>query len=172
MKPADNDADRDGAHRLASLMDLESAATPLWTAAELGAVFRHQMSAPVQLDLGGVAPNLVPKLRFLCEAQGLLLNSFDDLFRHPHPPVELFEIVKKWARRNRQNPAAALPKEVATALYYGSIAAALVRCQRQISRLGDPALKQGLDWMLAQQWITDPVRSLCQEARSMLMKKK
>jgi hypothetical protein len=153
---------------LADLMDLAEGQTRVWFADELAAVFRHQMSAPVQFDLARLGPSHAGQLRLLCEGEGLLLKSFSDLFGHPHPPIELLRLTQEFAKLNRQAATAALPVAVATVLYYASIAAALVRCRTKTTRMGDSDLRHGLERILALPWVTDPIRSLCEQAASML----
>ena len=52
----------------------------LWQPEELGAIFRHQMSAPILVDLGGFDPVTAARLRTLSQAQSLLLKDFLDPF--------------------------------------------------------------------------------------------
>lgn len=53
--------------------------------------------------------------------------SFGDLLSHPNPPEELLKATKDFAKTCRLGPHKTLPPEIASALYYASIAAALVR---------------------------------------------
>ena len=151
----------DGA-RLAHLLETGGPA-PDWRPGELGAVFRHQMTAPVQFDLAGFDPAFAARLRLLSDAQGLLVKSFRDLFQHPHPPVALLEAVKDFAKRAAQSREAILPKAVARMVYYLAIAAALVRCDRRISSLKRSELLRGLRWALAQEWLEGDARELLEE---------
>ncbi len=136
----------------------------LWEPEELGAVFRHQMSAPILVDLGGMDPAAAARLKTLGDAQGLLLKSFLDLFSHPVPPIELLMLTKDFAKGNMEHPGSALPNEVAAVLYYASIAAALARLGRRISRLGDAELKRGLEWARGRPWVETQIARLLDEA--------
>src|SRR5271157_4036281 len=109
----------------------------LWRPEELSAIFRHQMSAPILVDLGGFDPATAGRLKTLSNAQSLLLKSFLELFLHPVPPVELLTLTKEFAKTNLDHPDSILPKEVAAVLYYTSIAAGLVRLDQRISQLND-----------------------------------
>src|SRR5580698_8277257 len=120
---------------LAKLMASGDERGPLWRADELAAMFRHQMSAPVLMDLGSFDPRTAGQLKVLTAAQGLLLSSFAELFNHAQPPIQLLEIVKDFAKANIDHPESGLPREIATTLYYTSIAAALVRLDQRISQL-------------------------------------
>jgi hypothetical protein len=98
----------------------------------------------------------------------LLLKSFSELFRHPNPPLELLALTKDFAKANMNQAESSLPTEVATALYYASIASALVRLGVRISTLKDPDLHRGFSWTKEQAWIDDGTRVLLAEALAAL----
>jgi hypothetical protein len=136
----------------------------LWQPEELGAIFRHQMSAPILVDLGGFDPATAARLKTLSHAQSLLLTSFLDLFLHPVPPIELLTLTKDFAKGNMEHPDSSLPNEVAAVLYYVSIAAAFLRLDRRISQLSDAELKRGLLWAKGQPWVEAPIQNLLDQA--------
>jgi hypothetical protein len=136
----------------------------LWRPEELSAIFRHQMSAPILVDLGGFDPATAARLKTLSQAQSVLLKSFSDLFHHPVPPLELLSLTKDFAKANMDHPDSSLPNEVAAALYYASIAAALVRLDARISQLQDAELQRGLLWAKDQPWVDDQTREILVEA--------
>jgi hypothetical protein len=92
------------------------------------------------------------------------LKSFSDLFHHPAPLVELLELVKDFAKANLDHPESGLPGEIATALYYTSIAAALVQLDTRISQLPDAELQRGLNWTREQPWLDEKTRELAAKA--------
>ena len=143
------------AKQLAALMASGDERHPLWRPEELAAMFRHQMSAPVLMDLGSFDPRTAARLKTLSAAQGLLLSSFADLFNHPAPPIQLLQLVKDFAKANMDHPESGLPREIAAALYYASIAAALVRLDTRISQLADADLQSGLRWTQEQAWLDE-----------------
>ena len=145
---------------LAALMEASGEQSRLWRPDELGAIFRHQMSAPVVVDLGGFDPGTASRLKMLSDAQTLLLKSFSDLFHHPAPPLELLELTKNFAKANMDHPESSLPGEVAAALYYASIAAALVSLNARITRLSDSDLRSGLLWTRDQPWLDEKTKGL------------
>ena len=159
----DSDADR-----LSDLLGLEPGRTRLWRPEDLEAGFAHQMAAPVVFDLGGADAPTARVLRLLAEAQGLLIKSFGDLFRHPCPPLELLRLTKDFAKANRDHPESVLPPEVANALLDASIAAALVRRGTRISRLSDAELRKGFGWVSAQPWVDAPMKELLEQAADKL----
>src|ERR1700691_5262899 len=132
----------------------------LWRPEELGAIFRHQMSAPILVDLGGIDPATAARLKSLSHAQSLLLTSFLDLFLHPVPPIELLTLTKDFAKGNMDQPESSLPNEVAAVLYYLSIATAFLRLDRRISQLSDAELKRGLLWVTGQPWVESQIQDL------------
>jgi len=152
------------AKALAALMESGEERSTLWQADELASIFRHQMNSPMLVDLGGFDPRTAHRLESLGEAKGLVLRSFADLFHHPAPPLELLELVKDFAKANVDHPESGLPSDIASALYYASIAAALVRLKSRISKLTDADLRRGLDWALTQPWLDQKTKGLVSEA--------
>jgi hypothetical protein len=152
------------ARELSALISSSDASGPLWRADELAALFRHQMAAPVLVDLGSFAPRTAEQLKTLAGAQGLLLSSFADLFNHPAPPIQLLQLVKDFAKANMEHPESGLPREIATVLYYASIAAAFVRLDMRISQLPDGDLQRGLGWVQEQKWPDEKTQALVADA--------
>lgn len=146
--------------KLAEFIDSCRAGGTVWRPDDLAAVLRHQMSAPVQFDLAILDPRLGEQVRLLAASQGLVLNSFRDLFRHPNPPLKLLEMVKDFAKRAAAGTEGPLPREIASVLYYASITAAEFRCQARISKLSEEELRRGLEWALSQSWLDDETRNL------------
>ncbi len=152
------------AKELAALMASGEERARLWRPEELAAIFRHQLSAPMLVDLGGFDARTEKKLKLVSEAQGLLLKSFSDLFHHPAPPVELLELVKNFAKANLDHPESGLPGEIAAALYYISIASAFARLDSRISQLPDADLRRGLTWTIEQRWLDESAKGILAEA--------
>jgi hypothetical protein len=164
MPEQHNQASRRHAERLFDLLGLGEDDGPQWGPDELAAIFRHQMSAPVLVDLGGFEPQKAARLRVLTEAQGLLVRSFADLFRHPSPPLELLRLTKDFAKANLNHPEALLPPEIATVLYYASLAAALVKRNERITRLSNADLREGLTRAVMHPWLDEETKQLLIEA--------
>jgi hypothetical protein len=152
------------AKELAELMASGWETARLWRPEELAAIFRHQMSAPMLVDLGSFDAPTATRLKTLSDAQGLLLKSFADLINHPAPPVELLTLVKNFAKSNVDHPESGLPGDIASALYYSSIAAAIVRLDKQISQLPDADLRKGFRWLQGQLWLDEKTKVLLAEA--------
>jgi hypothetical protein len=147
---------------LAELLAAGEPPAGLWRPEEMAAIFRHQMAAAVLGDLGGAtAPaGQPPAERGVPEAQAARCESYADLLRHPNPPARLLELVKEFAKANADHPENGLPKEIAAVLYYGCIAAALVRLKARISKLSDADLRRGLGWAVEQPWVDEETRQL------------
>src|SRR5580658_5883088 len=64
------------ANKLASLLASGEENTRLWRPEELAAIFRHQMAAPIIVDLGNFDSPTGKRLIEEGEARGLLLKSF------------------------------------------------------------------------------------------------
>jgi len=152
------------AKELAALLASGEERARLWRPEELAAIFRHQISTPMLVDLGGFDPRTAAQLKVVSEAQGLLLKSFDDLFHHPTPPVELLNVAKDFAKANLDHPESGLPGEIASALYYTSIASALVHLDARISTLPDADLRRGLAWTREQPWLDEKTKELLTRA--------
>jgi hypothetical protein len=156
------------AKELAQLMASGWENARLWRPEELAAIFRHQMSAPMLVDLGSFDAATAARLKALSDAQSLLLKSFADLFHHPAPPLELLQLVKNFAKANIDHPESGLPGEVASALYYASIASALVHLDTRISQLPDADLRRGFRWLEEQAWLDEKTKTLLAEAKKKL----
>jgi hypothetical protein len=149
---------------LAALMAEGAEHARLWRADELGAIFRHQLAAPILVDLGGFDAANAARLKMIAEAQNLLLKSFSDLLLHSTPPVELLRLAKDFAKANMDRPDGSLPKEVAAILYYASISTAFLRLDERISQLKDTDLERGLCWAKSQPWINQQIQQLLGDA--------
>ena len=147
-------------HAMAALLDAGSDDAQIWNPAELAAILKHQLSAPIQVDLTAMEQRLAARLRLAAGAQGLLLKSFGDLLHHPNPPLELLKLTKDFAKACRLSLRGPLPREIATVLYFASIVAAMVRCQRRITRLSDADTRHGVEQCLAQNWLDAATRQL------------
>jgi hypothetical protein len=137
--------------RLARMLEPADSEAPGWRPDELGAILRHQLTAPVRFDLGRPA------------RAGRRVRSFADLLHHPRPPLALLTMTKEFAKANRSHPDRPLPEPVAALLYFASILVARLRRGRRITDLGDAALCRGLRWGVGQPWVDAAVRRLFRE---------
>jgi len=145
---------------LAQIMSWGDSSEDVWQPDELAAMFKHQLSAPVEVDFGNLSHVQMRRLQALCSSASPPINSFEDLLHHPHPPVELLELTKAFAKLCRSHAECRLPDEIATVLYALSIAVALSKCNRRITRLDRQGLRYTFDWALGQSWLDASTREL------------
>ena len=128
-----------------------------WAAADLAAMVRHQLAAPLASDLEAAFPGCGQRVAALATSMGVV--SFSDLLAAASPPVELLRLVKDMAKASAEG-VGALPKEVASYFYFASIAAAWRHAGTRISTLSDDRLREGFAWLLQQAWVEAGPRQL------------
>ena len=156
--------------RLARLMGASQNGNDPMFVVDLSAILRHQLEAPIQFgveampETSGKADDGKPK----GEDQRPPITNLRELFRHPNPPIEWLRQVKDFAKINREHSDSPMPKEIATVLYYASIAAGWVRHRQRITSLDIAALREGMTWAQSQPWVDGPTRALMTEAITVL----
>jgi hypothetical protein len=155
---------------LAGLMKLTRDEPVAWPSDELGAILRHQLSAPLEYDLRTIAPDGQRTIGEMTAAikSGPRPRSFGDLIVHPAPPLDLLGLMKDFARGGRDS--AALPPEVGTVFYYAAITLGLLRHNARITKLDDATLRKGIEWSAALPWIDDGMRQMFTEGLGRLGK--
>jgi hypothetical protein len=88
-----------------------------------------------------------------------LSYSIGELLLSPDPSIESLELVKEFAKDHRTDPESPLPPEVATVLYYASIASGLARCGKSISKHSRKTRREGFQWC-ERPWVDDEIREL------------
>jgi len=73
-------------------------------------------------------------------------QSVGELLSSAHPSLDKIRELKEYARALALNTSETLPTEIASALYYLAIAAALVRCGERITKSSNSVLRRG--WTL------------------------
>ncbi len=81
--------------------------------------------------------------------------TFDDLFHHPAPPIELLKLVKDFAKCKGDRRGSEMPREVADVLLYASILTAVRTRQEKISKLTDDELAVGTRWCQRRSWLDE-----------------
>ncbi len=135
----------------------------LWKSDELTAILEHQLAAPIDFDLSRFDPAPSHSMLLLTSPDGPPIRTFDELFRHPHPPVEILELTKRFAKECRSRRDGPVPDEIATILYTLSIVTALTKCGRRITKADNQTLRHSLDWALSQPWVDKSTRGLLRE---------
>lgn len=165
---AARDIHKSDPHFLSKLMDLDTQSCHVWQPDELGAIFRHQLQAPLEFDLTTVDAEVEAKLKTLTASGDPPLKTFGQLLRHPHPPIELLKLTKEFGKAHRNNPESPLPRDIATVLYFAGIVAALTRCSQRITQLDEYSLRRGVEWVIAQPWVDESTRSLFREGLTLI----
>ena len=153
--------------RLAELLRRPRDVESQWSDDELAEVFRHQLAALVKPEpphppAKAVADRVPAGKSQARKASGPRPVTFAGLLHGSKPPLEMLRRAKEYAKAACKDPHGALPPDVATALYYGVIAAALVNRGEKLSTLSDQGLFRGLRWMVGQTWLDDATRDLAQ----------
>src|ERR1035437_4992333 len=83
-----------------------------WAHADVAAMVRHQLAAPLMVDLEAMFPGEGPQVAALAAAAKPAIVTFADLLSHASPPVELLRLVKDMAKAAVEMPQQPLPREV------------------------------------------------------------
>ncbi len=161
----DPDAYKSDLRSLSYMMDPEPGGRKLWDSDELGEIFEHQLAAPLECDLDDRDRQLSEQMS---SVEGTPIGTFGDLLQHRSPPIELLQQAKDFAKACRNQPDGPVPDEIATALYFLCIAAALVKCARRITKMDDRSLRRSIDWALKQSWLDEPSQQLLRQGREAL----
>ena len=151
---------------LARILDDDS--TDLWSPDEMKAMWRHQLSAPMDVDLAGVTSVRATTLRQSPHLAGFKGRTFTDLFSMPEAPVELLELTKEFAKDTLKQAEEKQLKEIASALYYAAYAAGLLRHQKLIGSMKQDELKPGFSWAIKLSWLDEETRQLIGKARDLI----
>ena len=164
---------RSEARRLSRIVNLDEATPDDWSQQDQAAMLRHQMSAPLEFDLGSLEPKRSwarERYKVLNEAAALGIRTFQDLFRHPRPPLAVLRITKDFFKV-RAGPADERrpEQEVAYLMYLLSISAARVRTGQAITSLSDSELLRGVEWAASRKWADEVTVALFGMVREKLL---
>jgi hypothetical protein len=134
---------------LSELIAFDSKGRAIWPAKHL------EMMLAEPLGKFGIECDSAPETR-----------SARELLEHPNPSLALLIAIKDLAKRRSKD---LLPPEMALLLYYGSIAAAMVRCGQRISKLRDEDLRNGFTWAIKQPWVAENICELFRQASAKLI---
>ncbi len=151
---------------LARILALDEAAADVWAPEEMQAIWQHQLSAPIELDLSTVES--ARSMKKSPELASFLALRFGELLGHSQPPVELLRLTKEFAKQTLKDSEDAQLKDVATALYCASYAAGMTRCQTRIGGLDDEELDRAFQWALNRPWLDEGTKKLIADARRLL----
>ncbi|MEQ9455254.1 MAG: hypothetical protein RLN76_11780 [Phycisphaeraceae bacterium] len=150
--------------RLADIIALDPTGGHGWGTADLATIFKHQLTSPLLLDLSEFDPSSSAKARGVAIKAEPPIETFQDLLTHPHPPTELLDLVKRFAKALMNRLDTVLPRELAVTLYYLAIAASLDKNDHRLTSLSDTELKQGLAWSADQPWLDAILKDTLKQA--------
>ena len=145
--------DRD---RLARLMDLGT--RDLWQPAEFGEIWRQQLDSALEFDLSTRIREATTTYEKARATTRKAPRTFRGLLGSARPPIALLKLAKDFAKSHAKGQNAALPRDIATMLYFACAAVALVRCGERITRLDDKKFREGVQWAIAQSWLDETSR--------------
>ncbi|HSI36195.1 MAG: hypothetical protein ACAI43_00655 [Phycisphaerae bacterium] len=140
----DGEADDMNRDSLLLLLNLDEVAATSWSSGDLGQILSHQLAAPLVLEVTD---------KTCGDAGAAPIRSLGELLRHPRPPLELLKLTKELAKSSDSRQTSPIPPEVATVLYYASIATAVDRHGTLITSLSPPEVADGFRWCMNQPWV-------------------
>lgn len=117
-----------------------------WSDSDLAGLLRHQLATRLEDDLPG-ASSVCPSM--LDGGPG----TFGQLLAAEHPPRELLELVRLYAKSAAINRHRPLQRDVALVLYFAAICAGRVRLGVKLSSKADAELVEAYGWALKRQWM-------------------
>jgi len=151
------------------MIEMEDGRIGDWEPFELGAIFDHLWSAPVEYELEGWISDTEPPEAPAGTGHENWPRCYGELFRDPSPPLQLLIMVKEFAKAHFDHPDSPLPREIALVLYSLCIYAALVRLGIRITSLEDASLLEAGEWLLVQDWVDHSTKQLARDGMSRLV---
>jgi len=151
---------------MACLMSVRGTPEGNWQPAELTDLLRHCLEMPVRKYLGidtAPAPRSHSGAYMLLEEDAASM-PLGELFRMAAPPLRFLVAVKRHARRLTRPLASDMPAAVHRTLYFGCIAAAMVRHSERISTSKSDVLRAAFEQLQSETWIHDWLRGLLCDA--------
>jgi len=151
---------------LVHLLEAPTDVDALWPPEDLAGLMRHQLRQKLaDMDL-----RISPAVRNALTAPSTVppIVTLADLYSHAQPPLELLEAVKRFGRQRVHRAEKILHEEIASALYFASIATALVCHDQRITKSDDELLVHGFCRLLERSWIVPPLRGRFEESLARL----
>jgi hypothetical protein len=153
---------------LARILSLDDEAAGVWDPAEMKAMWLHQLSAPLETDLGGTTSATSEEAASLKLFSG---KNFSQLLAHDEPPLALLHLTKEFAKQTLKDADDKQLKEIASALYYAAYAVALTRCGKSLGSLKGYHLVAGFSWAAERAWVDEPTQTLFRTALQQVARK-
>jgi hypothetical protein len=144
------------------LLSLAGESDSEWLPEDLANLWRHKIRASLQMELTETLPE-----KSMGKFDPSWPGTFEELVKHPSPPLELLKLVKNMAKARRVQ--VGFPSDMATALYHAAIAVALARHGVRITELDDAALSSGFQWTIRLPWLDQSTRQIVEIAINRLL---
>jgi hypothetical protein len=149
---------------LAELLKIGRTQAAVWSPADLAELLQQLLTLPLDRAFPcGIGEDPGSAVQHRADA-----TSLRTLLQAPQPSLDLLVAVKECVNRGNESPEQALPREVATAIYFACIARALVASDQFITSLDGAQLHKGLRWVQAQPWVDAAIKESAAEALSRL----
>jgi len=149
---------------LTRILSIDEDVKELWQAREIEAMWRHQLAAPLGIDLEAVISVSGTELRKSPHFETFRQKTFAELFHHPQPPLEVLKLAKEFAKQTLRDCEEGQLRELASAVYYASYAGALIHHGQCIGSMSENELRPGFNWALRQDWIDEQTKKLISTA--------
>jgi hypothetical protein len=129
-----------------------------WDKSDLGRLIEQRLDMPLYELLPDVAQRATERRETALPGEDVY--TLRELFLHAAPSLRLLEgakrVFREWARGKERST----PAEVGTALYFITIALALVRGSKRITKLSNAELRDGLQATARHDWLPDSLREI------------
>jgi hypothetical protein len=156
VKPGD--VDEQPPSQLAKALGIDPSSAETLSATELGAILKHQLDAPLKIDLGSLDDSPSPADEI----------TFGQLLLAEKPDGDVLQRVQRFAKACKSHPAGVLPQEVAAVLYFAAITKSVLALGQRRSSLSDADLLSGVRWSLGRPWLTGEIRQLLEKGEQHL----
>ena len=130
------DVRESGDESLLRLMSVGDDPAADWDERDVKQMLRHQMASALEASLA-LQPGHVARAWAEERLAGTPPETFLELLTHPTPSAGLLDLVRHFAKSNREHPDQPL-RQIAGVIYRASILVARVRTSRQVSRRPRP----------------------------------
>ena len=145
---------------LARLFGVDDDRDAVWESFDLKNLLARLLTTPLAEALPGIDHRAITAAARSVRGATPGSLTLSEVFAHSRPSVELLREIKDWARRTTGAKDPPLPLELASLLYFASIASARLRRGQRISSLDPSLIRQGLEMLLARPWLGEPFQTL------------
>jgi hypothetical protein len=151
---------------LARLFGVEDSREVEWEPFDYETMLSRLLKTPLAEALPGFDPRAIAAATESAPGAQPGSLTLSTIFTDPAPSIELLRAIKDWSRRSTRSKDPPLPLDIASLLYFTSIAAAQIRAGQWISKLDPAIFQRGVEMFVAEPWVGEPVRSLLGESLS------